>query len=124
MVHRNIVKGKVGFNTLIIGGNDNAINIFKKVTSSKTAYGNIFKGFVYSSLESSNGMNRYLRQLGNIDELEMIIDKHNIEEVIVAVDSDEHVMLENILLQLTYRPVLVKIIPDLYDIISGTAKIK
>jgi exopolysaccharide biosynthesis polyprenyl glycosylphosphotransferase len=123
MIHNNIVKGKVGFNTLIIGGNDNAINVYKKILSSKNHYGNRFKGFVYSSLESSNGMNKYLTQLGKVDQLEKIIDTHSIEEVIVAVDSDEHDLLENILLQLSYRPVIIKILPDLYDIISGSVKV-
>ena len=123
MIHQNVVNGKVRFNTLIIGGNDNAIGIYKKLLNGKTLYGNRFKGFVYSSLENSNGMNKYLNQLGRVDQLEMIIDAHEIEEVIVAVDSDEHDLLKKILLQLSYRPVQIKILPDLYDIISGSVKI-
>ena len=123
LIHNNILKGKVGFNTLVIGGNDNAINIYKKVISGNAHNFYRFKGFVYSSLESSNGMSKYLNQLGTIDELEKIIDEYSIEEVIVAVDSDEHNVLEKILLQLSYRPVYIKILPDLYDIISGSVKI-
>lgn len=123
MIHNNVIKGKVGFNTLIIGGNDNAINIYQRILSSKTQFGNRFKGFVYSSLENSNGMNKYLTQLGKVDELEKIIDEYSIEEVIVAVDSDEHNLLENILLQLSYRPVIIKVLPDLYDIIAGSVKV-
>ncbi|WP_254411885.1 sugar transferase [Dyadobacter diqingensis] len=123
MIHANIVKGKVKFNTLIIGGNQNAINIYQKILSGNSHNSNHFKGFVYSSLESSNGMSKYLRQLGTIDELEKIIDDNSIEDVIVAVDSDEHNLLEKILLQLSYRPVYIKILPDLYDIISGSVKV-
>jgi len=123
MIHSNVVKGKVRFNTLIIGGNDNAINVYKKMMAGNKHHSNHFSGFVYSSLESSNGMNKFLRQLGTVNELEKIIDEHSIEEVIVAVDSDEHDLLESILLQLSYRPVYVKILPDLYDIISGSVKV-
>lgn len=123
LIHHNLVKGKEGFNTLIIGGNDNAIKIYKKIIEGNGNYGHRFKGFVYSSLESSNGMTKYLRQLGTIDQLEKIIDDHAIEEVIVAVDSDEHNLLEKILLQVSYRPVHIKILPDLYDIISGSVKV-
>jgi exopolysaccharide biosynthesis polyprenyl glycosylphosphotransferase len=54
--------------------------------------------------------------------LEEIIDRHEIEEVIVAVDSSEHHLLENILTRLCYRPVVVKVLPDYYDIISGSVK--
>ncbi|MEO6830671.1 MAG: sugar transferase, partial [Chitinophagaceae bacterium] len=38
------------------------------------------------------------------------------------VDSSEHDLLEQILTRLSHRPVLVKVLPDLYDIISGSVK--
>ncbi len=118
----NLTKGKVGFNTLIIGGNQQAINIYKQVLDNPKVLGNIFVGFIYSSQESTNGMSKYLAQLGHLAQLEEIIDKHEIEEVIVAVDSSEHHLLENIVTRLCYRPVVVKVLPDYYDIISGSVK--
>lgn len=121
-VKRKLIKGKVGFSTLIIGGNQKAIDIYKQVAESKKTLGNLFKGFIYSNQEFTNGMSKYLPQLGHLSELEEIIDSHNIEEVIVAVDSSEHHLLENILTRLSYRPVVVKVLPDLYDIISGSVK--
>ncbi len=122
VVKRNLVSGKIGYNTLIIGGNQKAIDIFKQVTESPKVLGNIFKGFIYSSKESSNGMSNYLPQLGHLSELETIIDQYEIEEVIVAVDSSEHHLLENIVTRLCYRPVVLKVLPDYYDIISGSVK--
>jgi exopolysaccharide biosynthesis polyprenyl glycosylphosphotransferase len=121
-VKHNIIKGKAGFNTLIIGGNEKAINIYKQITGSHIALGNIFRGFIYANQEATNGMSKYLPQLGQLSELEKIIDEHHVEEVIIAVDSSEHHLLENILTRLSYRPVVVKIQPDLYDIISGSVK--
>ncbi len=121
-VKNNLIKGKVGFNTLIIGGNDKAIDIYKQVSGSRKVLGNVFKGFIYSNKESSNGMSKYLPQLGHLSDLESIIDQHEIEEVIVAVDSSEHHLLENVLTRLSYRPVVVKVLPDIYDIISGSVK--
>lgn len=121
-VKTNLAKGRVGFNTLIIGGNQQAIDIYKQVHDNPKALGNIFLGFIYSNKEASNGMTKYLPQLGHISQLEEIIDKYNIEEVIVAVDSSEHHLLENIVTRLCYRPVVVKVLPDYYDIISGSVK--
>ena len=121
-VKTNLVKGRVGFNTLIIGGNQQAINIYKQVKDNPRVLGNIFPGFIYSNKEASNGMSKYLPQLGHLSELEHIIDTHNIEEVIVAVDSSEHHLLENILTRLCYRPVVIKVLPDYYDILSGSVK--
>ncbi|MBS1645287.1 MAG: sugar transferase [Bacteroidetes bacterium] len=121
-VKHKLKTGKAGFKTLIIGGNAQAIGIYKQIVDSPRALGNQFVGFVYSSLEASNGMSNYLPQLGQISELESIIDQYNIEEVIVAVDSSEHYLLEQILNRLSHRPVVVKILPDLYDIVSGSVK--
>jgi exopolysaccharide biosynthesis polyprenyl glycosylphosphotransferase len=121
-IKNNLVTGKVGFKTLIIGGNQQAINIYKQVKESPRVLGNIFEGFIYSNEETSNGMSKYLPQLGHLSELEDIIEKHGIEEVIVAVDSSEHHLLENIITRLCYWPVVVKVLPDYYDIISGSVK--
>lgn len=121
-VKRNLINGKVGFNTIMIGGSQKAIDIYQQVTESPKVLGNIFKGFIYSTTDTGNGMSKYLKQLGNLDELEHIIDQYEIEEVIVAVDSSEHHLLENILTRLSYRPVVVKVLPDVYDIISGSVK--
>ncbi len=121
-VKLNLKKGRVGFKTLIIGGNQQAINIYKQVLENPKVLGNIFVGFIYSSKESSNGMSQFLPQLGHLSQLEEIIDKHNVEEVIVATDSSEHHLLEDIVTRLCYRPVVVKVLPDYYDIISGSVK--
>lgn len=119
---RKLISGKVGYHTLIIGSNEQAVALYKEMTENPRILGNIFKGFVYSNSQSVNGISQYLPELGNLDKLERIIDKHDIEEVIIAVDSAEHDLLEDILTRLSYRPVVVKILPDLYDIISGSVK--
>jgi len=121
-VKRKLRKGKAGFRTLIIGGNAKAIDIYKRILESPKALGNIFIGFTYSNLEASNGMSHFLPQLAHLSQLEKTIDDHQIEEVIVAVDSSEHHLLEQILTRLSHRPVVVKVLPDLYDIISGSVK--
>jgi polysaccharide biosynthesis protein PslA len=121
-VKNNLISGAAGYNTLIIGGNQQAINVYKQVKDNPKVLGNIFKGFIYSNKEASNGMSHFLPQLGDLSQLENIIDQNAIEEVIVAVDSSEHHLLENIITRLCYRPVVVKLLPDTYDIISGSVK--
>ncbi len=121
-IKHKLVTGTVGFNTLIIGGSGQAISLYKQITNSPVVLGNLFKGFVYSGIENSNGMSVYLPQLGSIQELETIIDAHSIEEVLIAVDSSEHHLLDNLLTRLSNRPVTVKMLPDLHDIIAGFVK--
>ena len=48
--------------------------------------------------------------------------KNNIEEVIIAVESSEHDSLGGIINELEGLNVVIKIIPDMYDILSGSVK--
>jgi exopolysaccharide biosynthesis polyprenyl glycosylphosphotransferase len=121
-VKQNIYKGEFGYNTLIIGGNQQAISIYKDIIDNEVKLGYVFKGFVYADDTGNNGMSDYLPKLGSIDELERIIDSNQIEEVIIAIDTSEHNRLQYILAQLSHRQVVIKITPDLYDIISGSVK--
>jgi exopolysaccharide biosynthesis polyprenyl glycosylphosphotransferase len=121
-VKRQINKNKFGYNTLIIGGNQQAIAIYKDIVDNEVKLGYNFKGFVYADNTGNNGMSNFLPKLGSINELEKIIDEHQIEEVIIAIDTSEHNRLQYILAQLSHRQVIIKITPDLYDIISGSVK--
>lgn len=121
-IKQKIYGSKFGYNTLIIGGNQQAISIYKDIVDNEVKLGYLFKGFVYADDTGSNGMSSYLPKLGSIDKLEKIIDQHHIEEVIIAIDTSEHNKLQYILAQLSHRQVIIKITPDLYDIISGSVK--
>ncbi len=121
-IKRQMTHGQFGYNTLLIGGNQQAIGVYKDLTQNKNNPGYQFNGFVYADATGNNGMSAYLPKLGSIENLENIIDEHAIEEVIIAVDTSEHDKLQHILAQLSHRKIIIKITPDLYDIISGTVK--
>jgi exopolysaccharide biosynthesis polyprenyl glycosylphosphotransferase len=121
-IKRDINKGRFGYNTLIIGGNQLAVKLYQDIRSNPVKLGYSFKGFVYADENGTNGLSSHLPKLGSITELESIIDKHQIEEVIIALDSSEHHRLEKILSALSHRKVVIKITPDSYDIISGSVR--
>lgn len=121
-VKSNINHEKFGHNTLMIGGNQQAIACYREIVENEVKLGYFFKGFVYADKSGQNGMSQYLKKLGSIDELEKIIDEHKIEEVVIAIDTAEHDKLQDILAKLSLRQVIIKITPDLYDIISGSVK--
>lgn len=121
-IKKKIYKSQFGYNTLIIGGNQQAISIYKDIVNNEVKLGYEFKGFVYADDTGNNGMSDFLPKLGSINELKRIIDTHHIEEVIIAIDTSEHNRLQYILAQLSHRHVIIKITPDLYDIISGSVK--
>jgi len=83
-------------------------------------------GFKFLGFVRVNGIDDMLIQhiplLGKYNELPRLIREKNIQEVIIAVESGDHKDLENILALLEDQEVQVSIIPDTYDILSGSVK--
>jgi exopolysaccharide biosynthesis polyprenyl glycosylphosphotransferase len=119
---RELVNRKVGYNTLILGGNKIAIDIYKEIDNRKRSLGYVFKGFIYTDENGTNGLSNYLTSLGTLHELTQIISHHKIEEVIIAVETSEHEKLNSYINALADLPVNISIIPDMYDIVSGSVK--
>jgi exopolysaccharide biosynthesis polyprenyl glycosylphosphotransferase len=121
---RKLKAGKISFRTLIIGGNQKAVELYEEVAGRSKRLGYEFVGFIDSNGNSTNILDKYLPVLGNIDSLDSIIESNGIEEVIIAVETSEHGKVQSILNVLfDYSDtILVKIIPDMYDILLGTVK--
>ncbi len=119
---RQLVTRQVGYNTLILGGNKMAIDIFNEIDNRKRSLGYLFKGFIYTDENGKNGLGKYLQQLGTLAELKKIIAENKIEEVIIAVETSEHERLNSLINALADQPVNISITPDMYDILSGSVK--
>ena len=121
---RRLKSGKVTYNTIIIGGNQNAVELYHEIAGREKGLGNKFIGFIDANGKSKNELKEDLPNLGKIEQLEQVIIDQNIEEVIIAIETSEHNRLReilNILFDFDDQ-VLVKIIPDMYDIMLGTVK--
>jgi exopolysaccharide biosynthesis polyprenyl glycosylphosphotransferase len=118
---KQIHKRKLGFNTIIIGGNEEALNVYREMETMKPAPGFNFVGYV-----SINGKDHLLEAelpwLGKFDSIERVIKESGAEEVIIAVETSEHKNLGGILSRLEGLDVRIKIIPDIYDILAGSVK--
>lgn len=121
---RRLKKGLVTYNTIIIGGNQNALELYHEITDRENALGNKFIGFIDANGRSTNKLGTHLPKLGKIENLATVIEAHTIEEVIVAIETSEHNRLREIMNVLFDfdEQVLVKVIPDMYDIMLGTVK--
>lgn len=115
-------KGKHKFPTLIIGSNHNATEFYTKYSKNKSLYAYNFVGFIEIDEKGSNGLKNYLSQLGSFNDIEKIIADYKIEEVVIAIESSEHNSISHIINILSGRDLFIKIIPDMFDILSGTVK--
>lgn len=116
---RKIRSRKLGFNTLLVGSNEKAENLYKRLESAKKSAGNKFIGFVNVIEQQEYQMSKYMPHLGKIDEAKKIFKQQNIDEIIIAIESKEHAYIEHILYCLQGTKAIIKAIPDNCDIISG-----
>lgn len=116
-----VQSGKIGFKTLLVGGSEKAIAIYEEIKSLPKSMGHQFVGFV-----NLNGIDTQLKDqlayLGHADGLHEILEKHEIEEVIIALDTSEHEKLRHVVSVVSPHDVSIKLIPDMYDILSGSVK--
>lgn len=121
---RRLKQGLVTYNTLLIGGNEKAVELYREVSGREKGLGYKFIGFVEVNGGEDNALQDHLPRLGGLDALGELIEEHDIEEAIIAIETSEHNRLREILNVLFdySEQVLVKIIPDMYDIMLGSVK--
>lgn len=112
----------IGFNTLLIGSNENALSLYTELQTQKKSSGFNVTGFLNINGNHSHLLKEHLPHLGNMSVLHEVIRNNNIEEVIIALESSEHENIGKIMNSLAPENVNVKIIPDMYDILSGQVK--
>ncbi len=120
---RKIHRRKIGFNTLIIGNNEKAMKIFQEMNTQPRPAGNKFCGYVAVENNHKGLLDQHLPQMGDLSTLEKVIQEENIEEVIIALETDQHNKLSEILTVVENREIIIWGIPDLYDFLSGMVKI-
>ncbi len=98
------------------------MKIYNEIENQVEPSGNKFVGYVDIIESSPNQIKEYLPRLGNYIELKAIILQHQIEEVIIAVGPSEHQTVENIITALEDTEVVLKIIPDMKDFLTGSVK--
>ena len=113
-------KAGSGFRTVIIGGSEKAVSILNDLRNQKWCI-NTMVGYI-----NINGSDRLLDNkldyLGHCDNLEILIRDHKVEEVIIAIESSDHNRIQKIITRIQDGRVKIKILPDMYELLSGSLK--
>lgn len=120
---RRIHSGKIGYNTLIIGSNGNALKVYNDIINEEISSGNKFIGFVNVHDYNYFKVSKYLQHLGAYKDLNKVICDYKIEEVIIAIERSEISTIERIITELETTEVIIKVIPLMQDIIFGSVRI-
>ena len=114
---------QVFFNTIIIGGDSEAIDVYTELTNKKITDGNKFIGFIKNPSAIKSPLEASLPCVGTIDKLPEIIKNYAIDEIIIAIPEKEHADIPEITSWLGFPNTTVKAIPGLNNILKGSTKI-
>ncbi len=113
---------KISFNSILIGSNQKAVTLLHQMETEFHSEGNNFVGFINVEGNNDHLLAKKLPHLGGVSDLFDIIRKHKIEEAFIALESSEHENIRKVINELEDTPVIIKILPDMYDILSGSVK--
>jgi len=121
-IQRKLLEAGIGQrNTLIIGWNDRARKLADKIKS-YPALGYRVVGFVSLNAKDKGEKYRELPVFGHIDDLPKLVQKNDVEEVIIALGNMPHKKVMNVIAKCEDLPVHIKIEPDMYNIVMGQAR--
>lgn len=119
---RKIHERKIGFKTLVVGSNMQAVEVYQELMSQNSSSGNLFVGFISVHSKSHYQLEDYIPHLGSMKNLDRLIREHQIEEIIIALETTEHDEISKIINKLAPFKLIIKAIPSMYDILSGKVK--
>ena len=116
-----IQKSKVGFKTILIGGRDKAVSIYNEISGLPKSIGNDIIGYI--GIGENKELAKFnINYLGSFKDLDKVLKEHQVEEVIIVLESEDYGSLKNIVSLIEKTDVKIKISPDMYDILLGAVK--
>ncbi len=122
IVKKQLLEGKIRFNTLMVGNPVSVRSIYLKTKKNLANGGYRYIGFISTIQKVESEIAGSIPLLGSIDEMEKIIDERDVRQVVLALEKPEQALVENILSRLGEKDVEIKIRPDTLDILSGSVK--
>lgn len=116
-----LIQGVGRRNALIVGFNPKAKELHDQILQHR-ALGIDVKGYVTLRNGFDNEVHNNVPVIGKVDQIDKLIDKYSAKELILALEKQDHEMLIDIIAKCEPKNVGMKIVPDLYDILSGQAR--
>jgi len=121
-VQRNLlIKGIGRRYGLVIGFNDKGKEVIDSI-SNAPALGIDIEAFVAVKNENIGREYNGIKVEGTTEQLVEIIEKYNAKEIIIALEKEDHDVLVDVISKTEGKNLSLKIVPDLYEILSGQAR--
>ncbi len=106
---------------LIIGYNDKGKEVLDSI-SNAPALGIDIEAFVAVRNENIGKEYQGIKVEGTTERLNEIVQKYNAKEIIIALEKEDHDILVDVISKTEGKNLSLKIVPDLYEILSGQAR--
>jgi exopolysaccharide biosynthesis polyprenyl glycosylphosphotransferase len=124
VVSKQIRHDRIQFNTLMIGSNGKAMEIYREFEERSNDTGNRIVGYLNGNSKGEYQMEGKLKHLGSVSDVKQVVEDHGIEEVIIALDNSEHKAVSEIINTLSGTQVIIKASPDINDILTGKVRVR
>ena len=116
---------QLGFPTIMIGSKEKAYRTYLDLENQEVYSGNLFVGFVTVNGRIDPHLAAVMPHLGKVEDINTLIEQHHVKEVLIAVEDYENEKINQVIRTIDTRnaDVLIKITPDLRDIIYGSVKL-
>ena len=116
-----LIKGVGRKCAVIVGYNSKANEVHDQIIE-HPALGLDVEAYVAVNPENVGKLYKNVRVKGSLEELLDIIYKTHASEVIIALEREDHDLLVDIISKVENKGIGLKIVPDLYEILSGQAR--
>ncbi len=121
-IQRNLlIKGFGRRCALIIGFNDKAFEVYDTLLQHR-GLGIDAEAFVSVKEEKIGQVYKGIKVEGSIDDLNELIKGFKVQEIIIALEKENHDVLVEVISKTEGKDIKLKIVPDLYEILSGQAR--
>jgi len=122
-IQRGLLLKGIGLKkSLVIGSPEKSYYLYSQIKK-YPALGYEVVGYLKINGDNEKFKFENIKLYSEISQLPDIIKENNIEEVLIAVDSSEHEKLIDILSYCEPFKIGIKIMPEMYDIVSGQARV-
>lgn len=122
-INRRIHRGLIGFNTIIVGSDAKALQVYNSLQQKLPAPGNFLIGYVKVEENSEDLLGEHLTYLGTIAQLPDIVSQNHIEELIVTLHNGQRKHIDSlIVLARDHGNISLRIAPQQQDVLLGTVK--
>jgi exopolysaccharide biosynthesis polyprenyl glycosylphosphotransferase len=122
ITNTRIRRRKIGFPTLLIGTGPSAFKIYDELESRKRSLGFHFVGCLSLPGADAGDLRGKLKHLGDTSRLHEVVENRKIEEVIIAIDKDNHSLLLEVVDALEATRAHIKVVPGIYDLLMGRVR--